>query len=127
MTVMVKETGKESDVTDTVRVPREPTDEKVKAGVDAFQHTRYFGGDPWADWKACYRAMLSAAPQSSDVWMKDRLEKLEAQLATTYHGPWKFIGGFTQSGAGKVLKQTGERTTIGFGCCDCWFFSKEQG
>jgi hypothetical protein len=43
-------------------VPEEPTEEMLKKGVHAFQHS-YASEDTLADWRANYRAMLAAAPK----------------------------------------------------------------
>ena len=43
-------------------VPVEPTEEMLKKGVHAFQHS-YASEDTLADWRANYRAMLAAAPK----------------------------------------------------------------
>lgn len=43
------------------RVPVEPTEAMLKAGVDAFQHA-YSEADILSDWRACFKAMLASAP-----------------------------------------------------------------
>lgn len=45
---------------ENVMVPREPTEEMLRAGVNAFQHA-YSSADVLQDWRACYKAMLAAA------------------------------------------------------------------
>ena len=78
--------GKESDVSDTVRVPREPTKEMLEAIEGHFRKWQKIipgisdddvKADSWSALQA-YRAMLSAAPQSSDGWIPvgERLPKI---------------------------------------------------
>jgi len=42
-------------------VPKEPTDEMLRAGVKAFQHT-WYNEDTLADWREAYKAQIAAAP-----------------------------------------------------------------
>ena len=45
---------------DDVLVPAEPTDDMLRAGVDAYQHS-WANNDDLADWRAAYKAMVKAA------------------------------------------------------------------
>ena len=52
----------ESKLAQGVVVPREPTKKMLDAGVRAFQSCLSSGPDWRDDWRACYKAMLAAAP-----------------------------------------------------------------
>jgi hypothetical protein len=49
-------------------VPKEPTREMTAAGIKAFQHARYDETNSYADWNACYRAMLAAVVPPAEAW-----------------------------------------------------------
>jgi hypothetical protein len=52
---------RESAAEEWVRVPVEPSDEMLKAGVRAFQSS-YSSDDSLADWREAYKATIAAAP-----------------------------------------------------------------
>ena len=57
-------------MSDTVRVPREPTKAMKEAGGNEFMAARdRHSTTEWQDAERIYNAMLSAAPQSSDGWI----------------------------------------------------------
>lgn len=71
-------------MTDTVTVPREPTEAMLVAGGRAVEDF-YSCGGPYPRAKAMYRAMLAAAPKAEPVWAAElevgravykRIEKL---------------------------------------------------
>lgn len=65
-------------------VPKEPTEEMLKAGARAFQHA-YNELDTLADWRAAYQAMLAAAPASDG-------EAVAWRWRTSKLAEWKHCG-----------------------------------
>lgn len=99
------------------RVPIEPTEAMLKAGVDAFQHS-YSEADILSDWRACFRAMLAAAPTTEATSSSDAERAIAGALfdflgfLTTSERQWTFSSYDEASPAVEALEQWAKKRNL---------------